>query len=163
MRSRLALGAAALTLALGACGGPARPSAPAEGTATTASVSTATSAATSTTPGPTAATAGAPAPAPGDAVTASGRRTPWRAVVSGGVLRTAGPVVGERRVTVARSAWAEGVEFTGRDHGRPVSLVVKGGRCVDAAHRDTGQVAILTLGDRQLHGCAVSGTRPGGA
>ena len=79
--------------------------------------------------------------------------------MSDGVLTTEGPIAGERKVTVERSAFAKGVEFTGRDGKTPVALTVKSGTCLDDGG-DTGMEATLTIGDRQLVGCAVEGAIP---
>lgn len=92
----------------------------------------------------------------GMAFTAYGRNTPWRAVVRKGTLTTEGPSVGEHTLRVTRSAWSKGVRFTGSEGGQKFSLVVRPGTCVDGS----GQVATLSVGNRQLSGCAVSGAYP---
>lgn len=94
-------------------------------------------------------------PAPGTAFTAYGPT--WRAVVSQGRLSIDGPGVTASKVKVTRSAFAKGVEFTGTSRGRSVSLVIRGGRCVDTAGHDTGQRAYLQVGKKKLRGCAVNG------
>lgn len=101
-----------------------------------------------------------PAADAGTAFTAYGRNTPWRAVVQKGTLTTEGPSVGEHTLRVTRSAWSKGVQFTGSDRGQKFSLVVRPGACVDGSGQDTGQVATLSVGNRQLSGCAVSGAYP---
>lgn len=172
-----AAGALVLVGALSGCGASTSTGA---GAGTGAATSTATAqpmsaASTSTTPATTSAspaptsTATTPstsAPAttkssgePGTAFTAYGQNVAWRAVVENGVLTTEGPVAGERTVKVERSAWAKGVEFTGRDGRTEVSLTIRTGSCADPAG-DTGMVATLSVGDRQLKGCAVEGAVP---
>lgn len=108
---------------------------------------------------------GTPAPAkgdksdtaePGTAFTAYGQSVAWRAVVDKGVLTTEGPVVGERTIQVERSAFAKGVDFTGKDGRTEITLTVQSGSCIDSAG-DTGMKAILSVGDRRLQGCAVEG------
>lgn len=96
----------------------------------------------------------------GMAFTAYGRNTPWRAVVRKGTLTTEGPSVGEHTLRVTRSAWSKGVRFTGSEGGQKFSLVVRPGTCVDGSGQNTGQVATLSVGNRQLSGCAVSGAYP---
>lgn len=96
----------------------------------------------------------------GTAFTAYGRNTPWRAVVQKRTLTTEGPSVGEHTLRVTRSAWSKGVQFTGSEGGKKFSLVVRAGTCVDGSGQDTGQVATLSVGNRQLTGCAVSGAYP---
>lgn len=108
-----------------------------------------------------AATAVAAKDAPGTAFTAyGGSRTPWRATVSKGILRVEGPGLRTQRIAVDRSAFAKGVEFTSAKRGVNASLVVRGGKCVDTAGKNTGQRATLTLGKRVLRGCAVNGVLP---
>ncbi|MDO5697467.1 MAG: hypothetical protein Q4G51_05780 [Dermatophilus congolensis] len=93
---------------------------------------------------------------PGTSFTAYGQSVAWRAVVDKGVLTTEGPVVGERKVEVERSAFAKGVDFTGKDGRTEITLTVQSGSCIDSAG-DTGMKAILSVGDRRLQGCAVEG------
>lgn len=96
--------------------------------------------------------------APGTAFTAFGNtRTPWRAVVSKGVLRIEGKGLRTQSVKVTRSAFAKGVEFTSAKKGTNASLVIRGGRCIDANGKNMGQRATLTLGKRVFTGCAVNG------
>lgn len=101
-------------------------------------------------------TASTSASEPGTAFTAYGLTVAWRATVRDGVLKTEGPVVGEHTVKVERSAFAKGVDFTGRDGRTEITLTVKSGTCVDPGG-DTGLEAILSVADRQLTGCAVEG------
>ncbi|MDO5627708.1 MAG: hypothetical protein Q4G43_05230 [Mobilicoccus sp.] len=97
-------------------------------------------------------------PAPGTAFTAYGDT--FRLTVKDGVLTTEGKRIGERRIKVERNAFAKGVEFTGRDRGREVALVVRSGKCVDTAGQDTGMRASFTYGSRTMRGCAVAGAMP---
>lgn len=183
-RSRRLLTVAATALALGACAGPPSVGVAPTVTHTVATQSVVTQPVTSqsvtTQPGtpsvsapagsPTAtakASAGASRDEPGTAFTAFGVRTPWRAVVSGGVLATEGPGLGEHRVAVRREAFARGVDFTGTEPAAAgatgsraeakVTLTVRSQSCRDAQGRDTGLLAVLSVGDRQLIGCAVEG------
>lgn len=99
--------------------------------------------------------------APGTAFTAyGGQRVPWRAVVSRGVLRVEGKGIRSQKIRVTRSAFAKGVEFTSKQRGVNAALVIRGGRCIDTAGKNTGQRATLTLGKRVFRGCAVSGAVP---
>lgn len=107
--------------------------------------------------------------APGTAFTAFGVRTPWRAVVSGGWLSTEGPSLGEHRLPVRREPFARGVDFTGTEPApaggtgsrteSKVTLTVRSQSCWDAQGHDTGLAAVLSVGDRQLIGCAVEGAQ----
>lgn len=109
----------------------------------------------------TVSTATAAKPAPGTAFTAyGGKRVPWRATVSNGVLRVEGKGIRTQRIAVKRSAFAKGVEFTAKKRGVNAALVIRGGKCVDASGKNTGQRATLTLGKRVFHGCAVNGVVP---
>lgn len=103
-----------------------------------------------------------PAPSkPGTAFTAYGNT--WRAVVDRGVLRVEGNSKALRGINgpikVKRSAFAKGVEFTGRSKGRTIALVVRAGQCKDTAGQNTGQRATLTIGKQRLTGCAVPGAK----
>lgn len=105
-----------------------------------------------------AATTVAAKPAPGTAFTAYGKT--WRATVSKGVLRVHGKNIRTQRIAVNRSAFAKGVEFTAKKRSLNAALVIRGGRCVDTAGKNTGQRATLTLGKKVFRGCAVSGVMP---
>lgn len=96
--------------------------------------------------------------APGTAFTAYDHT--WRAVVSKGRLSLEGKRLPARSVKVSRSAFAKGVEFTGRHRGTEVALVVRSGRCVDVTGENTGMRATLQYGRRVLRGCAVPEALP---
>ncbi|MDO5628109.1 MAG: hypothetical protein Q4G43_07290 [Mobilicoccus sp.] len=93
----------------------------------------------------------------GTAFTAFGTDTSWRAVVDGTKLEIEGEGAQTRTVTVERSAFAKGVEFTGTENGAEVALVVRDGECKDASGQDTGMTAKLTQGGKTVEGCAVEG------
>ena len=171
-----AAGALVLVGALSGCGASTGAGAGTGAATSTATAQPMSAASTSTTPATTSAspvptspattpsTSSAPATTKstgerGTAFTAYGQNVAWRAVVENGTLTTEGPVAGERTVKVERSAWAKGVEFTGRDGRTEVSLTIRTGSCADPAG-DTGMVATLSVGDRQLKGCAVEGAVP---
>ncbi len=101
----------------------------------------------------TAVTRATTATAPGTAFTAYGKN--WRAVVNKGRMTTEGRGVGERTMRVKRSAFAKGVEFTGRHKRTTFTLVIRSGRCRDTAGHRTGMVAKLFVGKRAYRGCAV--------
>lgn len=118
-----------------------------------------TSASPVTTPSVVPGTA-APTSEPGTAFSAWGLEVRWRAVIENGVLSTEGSVVGTRRIEVERRAFVRGVDFTGRDGSTEVTLTVKTGSCIDDSGKDTTMQATLSVGDRQLQGCAVEGAVP---
>lgn len=96
--------------------------------------------------------------APGTAFTAYGNK--FRVTVKRGILTIDDTHIGQRRVKVSREAFAKGVEFTGKDRGRAVALVIRSGKCVDTAGQDTGMTASFTYGKRTMRGCAVAGALP---
>lgn len=73
------------------------------------------------------------------------------------MLRVHGAGLKGQRIKVTRSAFAKGVEFTGRYRGKKVELVVRGARCIDKAGKSTGQRATLSYGKRVVRACAISG------
>lgn len=95
---------------------------------------------------------------PGTAFTAYGSN--WRVVVNKGRMTTEGRGVGQRTMRVKRSAFAKGVEFTGRHKRTPFTLVIRSGRCIDTAGHNTGMVSRLYVGKRTYRGCAVAGAVP---
>lgn len=76
------------------------------------------------------------------------------------MLRFDGKRLGSHGARVDRSAFAKGVEFTGRHHRRTVALVVRSGRCIDKAGKNTGMRATLTYGKKTVRGCAMAGAPP---
>ncbi|WP_054617996.1 hypothetical protein [Neisseria sp. 83E34] len=83
----------------------------------------------------------------------------WRAVVRGGrmELETVRPREYHRSIPVRRSAYAKGVELTGKTRFGEVVLNINGKRCRDAGGRLNEFTATLHYRGKTTKGCAVRG------
>lgn len=76
-----------------------------------------------------------------------------------GRLTVDSPKLGSFTVRVSRSAFARGVDFTGRRGGGEVGLTVTSGTCRGNGE-STGMTAKLTVAGRTVTGCARPGAAP---
>lgn len=81
----------------------------------------------------------------------------WRATVEDEQLMLESTELGELNLTVMRSAYAKGVEFSADQNGKEILLNIRSQACTDAQGQKTDFTATLYVGDTTYKGCAVAG------
>ena len=87
-----------------------------------------------------------------------GNNSAWRAVVNNDQLSIEGTELKAATITVERSAYAKGVEFSGEDQGRKIGLNIRSEPCTLDGHENEF-TATLDVGDKTFKGCAVAGAQ----